>query len=200
MLVIGLTGGLGSGKSTAAGFFSSLGCKTISMDAVARELSRPGCKPYEQIVAAFGQDILDQQGEIQRPLLREIVFADPDKRKILEEILHPAIHQHIQHQLETMDADICIVEIPLLNYKSQFDFIDRILVIDTDPALQAERTQRRDQLSRQQIDAIIGAQIDPASRLALADDIITNNGSKDELRQQVQSLHRQYLRLAQHCS
>ncbi len=200
MLVIGLTGGLGSGKSTAAGFFSSLGCKTISMDAVARELSRPGCKTYDRIVAAFGDKILGPDGEIRRPLLRDMVFADPDKRKILEEILHPAIYRRIQQQLETLDTEICIVEIPLLNYRSQFDFIDRILVIDIDPALQAERTQRRDGLSRQQIDAILDAQIDPASRLALADDVITNNGSKHELQQQVQSLHRQYLRLAQHCS
>jgi dephospho-CoA kinase len=194
--VIGLTGGIGSGKSAAASLFSKLGAQIIDADTIARQLVEADEPALAEIASSFGTDVLTATGELDRAALRRIVFADSAERGRLEAILHPRIRQQIQNEINKVQAPYCIVVIPLLLETGQSDLVDRILVMDVPLATQISRVASRDRLPREEILAIIEAQVSPGTRLAAADDIIENSGGLDELASQVGQLHAKYLEIA----
>lgn len=188
MHVIGLTGGIGSGKSTVANLFRQAGAEIVDMDAIAHQLTEPGQTGYTKIIQHFGMDILNPDKSINRRKLADAVFADPSQLQRLESILHPRIKQAVLKHLKTLRCDLCVIEIPLLNQRNQFGFLDAILVVDCSHEKQIERIQTRNSLNKSQIDAIINAQLDRDNRLKLADDVIDNNGTIDALRERVYKL------------
>lgn len=196
MLKIGLTGGIASGKSTASRFFHSQGIPVIDADIIARELVAPGQPALQQIIDAFGTDIVDENEQLQRVKLRDIVFNDEQSRHRLEGILHPLIRAEMRHRLQRIDAPYCVLAIPLLVETEQTAMVDRVLVIDTDVELQIDRLRRRDGLDDRTINAMLKAQADRDKRLAIADDVVTNNASLEEFEQQLLKLHQDYLRQA----
>ncbi len=196
MLRIGLTGGIGSGKSTVAELFAARGVPVIDADVIARELVAPGQSALEAIVATFGPEILDAQGALNRTCLRERVFSDSKQRLQLEAILHPRIRAEMTARIAALNAPYVVLVIPLLFEAAQTDMVDRVLVVDVPPTLQRERVTARDALSNQQIDAILTAQLDREHRIARADDVIDNSGDRAALEQQVDSLHQRYLALS----
>lgn len=192
MLIIGLTGGIGSGKSTVAEMFQTLGAPIIDMDLIARQVVEPGQPALEKITQTFGASLIDVNGHLNRQQLSEIIFDSTDKRHQLEAILHPLIRQEAERQLAELDATYCIVVIPLLLESDQRSLIDRILVVDAPEHLQISRTVQRDGMSAIQAEKILATQVDRQSRLGAADDIINNTGELNELRLQVEKLDQQY--------
>jgi dephospho-CoA kinase len=197
MLTIGLTGGIGCGKTTVAQYFQTLGITVIDADTIARELVAPNTPAYTAIFHHFGNDILLDSGELDRKKLRTIIFADAEQRKWLEQLLHPLILQEIYQRKKAVTAPYCVLMIPLLLEKNVYHDIDRILVIDADQDLQIARVQQRDQLSLEQINAILATQLAQQERLKLADDVIVNNDKLSRLHKQIEQLHQRYLHLAQ---
>ncbi len=195
MLKIGLTGGIGSGKSSAADRFSQLGVPIIDADVIAREVVKPGQPALEEIVSTFGDQVLGNDGTLDRARLRDIVFTAPQNRARLESIMHPRIHAQILAQIEQLSAPYCIVVIPLLAESKRNYPLDRVLVIDIPEALQLERTATRDRQPTSKINAIIQSQASREQRLNLADDIVENSGSLDELYLQIDKLHKMYVQL-----
>lgn len=196
MLIIGLTGGIGSGKSTVAGLFRSKGIEIIDADLVAREVVDPGEPALDQIAAYFGDSVLDQQGALRRDELRKRVFADSSARVWLEELLHPLIEQRIRQQLAACQSDYCILMSPLLLETNQRELVDRVLVVDVSRETQLQRTLQRDTSSRETVEAIIDVQLSRHDRIELADDVIDNDGKVSDLAHQVDRLHDSYLRMA----
>lgn len=192
-LVIGVTGGIGSGKTTVAQLFSSLGVPVIDADDLAREVVKPGRVAHEAIVRRFGPAILTPSGELNRRELRERVFSDPANRAHIEEIVHPQVYAELARRLDQIDAPYAIVVVPLLLETGGRDLVDRVLVVDTAEETQIERTNRRDGTTRATIEKILAAQLDRQSRLSAADDVIENNASIESLEEAVRALHRQYL-------
>ncbi|MBT8146211.1 MAG: dephospho-CoA kinase [Gammaproteobacteria bacterium] len=196
MLVIGLTGGIGSGKSTVAELFQLKGVPIIDADLIAREVVEPGQPALQEIAEHFGTDILDEHGALRRKALRELVFSSPAERSWLEQLLHPLIHTVIQQRITSCEKPYCILMSPLLLETTQRQLTDRILIVDVDRATQLQRTMQRDASPRETIEAIIDAQISRAQRRAAADDVIVNDGDVSELALQVDRLHANYLNLA----
>ena len=197
MLVIGLTGGIGSGKSTVADLFLQKGIQVIDADLVAREVVAPGEPALQSIAEHFGADIINNNGELQRGVLRKLIFAQPEERDWLEKLLHPIINSIIKQRISDCGPPYCILMSPLLLETAQKNLVDRILVVDVERNTQLERTLARDSGSRETIEAIIDAQISKESRLRAADDLIRNDGTTVELIPQVDRLHDAYLNLAQ---
>jgi len=193
MLVVALTGGIGSGKTTACRLFESLGAPVIDADEIARLLVRPGEPALNQIATQFGQTVLTAEGHLDRPKLRQLIFNNEENKAQLESILHPRIRQEMTRQIAALDSAYCIVAIPLLVETGQMEIADRILVIDTPESEQLKRVTARDNQSEKEVEAIISAQASRAARLKVADDIIQNDGGLEHLRQQVEALHQQYL-------
>ena len=196
MLIIGLTGGIGSGKSTVAGLFRSKGIEIIDADLVAREVVDPGEPALDQITAYFGDSVLDQQGALRRDELRKRVFADSSARVWLEQLLHPLIEQRIRQQLAACQSDYCILMSPLLLETNQRELVDRVLVVDVSRETQLQRTLQRDTSSRETVEAIIDVQLSRHDRIELADDVIDNDGKVSDLAHQVDRLHDSYLQMA----
>jgi len=192
-LVIGLTGGIGSGKSMAAGQFSRLDVPVIDADELAHALVAPGEPALDTILDAFGADYQRPDGQLDRDQLRQLVFTDPACRHRLESILHPLIRNNISELIKATRAPYTVVVIPLLLETGQSDLVDRILVIDAPEQTLIDRVTARDQLPAEEIHAILGSQTDRNTRLAAADDIIINTGTLDELAVKVQALHEKYL-------
>ncbi len=195
-LRIGLTGGIASGKSAAARAFAALGVPVIDADQVAREVVAPGEACLQAVTEEFGSGVLADDGSLDRRALREIVFADPARRRRLEAILHPEIGRRIRAWLEAQDAPYVILESPLLLETSQHRLVDRVLVIDVSEALQLTRTMTRDQCDEARARAILAAQMPRALRLQRAQDIIVNDSGLEELGRQVTDLHQRYQALA----
>jgi dephospho-CoA kinase len=195
MLVIGLTGGIGSGKSTVAKFFAELGVEIIDTDQIAREVVAPDTKALAKIVEHFGKEILDNK-QLNRKKLKDIVFQNSTEREWLEQLLHPLIRQAMGQYILKVKSAYCIVVIPLLVEKKANGIIDRILVVDLPEEQQITRAQQRDDLSRDQVNAILKAQATKEQRLAAADDVIYNDKDLYHLKQQVVKLHQRYLELA----
>jgi len=195
-LRIGLTGGIASGKSAAARAFAALGVPVIDADQVAREVVAPGEACLQAVKEEFGSGVLADDGSLDRRALREIVFADPARRRRLEAILHPEIGRRIRAWLEAQDAPYVILESPLLLETSQHRLVDRVLVIDVSEALQLTRTMTRDQCDEARARAILAAQMPRALRLQRAQDIIVNDSGLEELGRQVTDLHQRYQALA----
>ena len=199
MLKIGLTGGIGSGKSTAAEQFLKLGAPVIDADVIAREIVEPEKPAFEAVIAAFGDQVVGEDGRLDRKALRNIVFADPEQKSRLESILHPQIHTEILHQLEQTAYPYCVVVIPLLAESKRNYPLDRILVVDLPEKLQIARTSTRDKESAKHVEQIIQSQASRQQRLSIADDVIENSGTPATLLKNIDALHQKYLELAR-CS
>ena len=197
MLIIGLTGGIGSGKSTVTKCFDSLGVPVIDADIITRKLVKPGKDALKEIETHFGPDIIQTDGQLNRDWLRARIFENPDERKILEGILHPRAKKYAKEIISKLETPYCILCAPLLIEIGWVDMVQRVLVIDVPRELQIKRTMKRDGIPKSQVETIINAQIDRDSRLAAADDLLTNTGGKASLLEQVKTLHKQYLELAQ---
>ncbi len=196
MLRIGLTGGIGSGKSTVAALFAARGVPIIDADAIARELVEPGQPALAEIVAGFDAGLLDAQGRLDRGRLRARVFGDARQRLRLENILHPRIHDAMVARAAATRAPYTVLVIPLLFEAAQRDLVDRVLVVDAPVELQRERVLLRDRLPSDQLDGILAAQLGREQRRAGADDLIDNSGDAAALEAQVEALHHRYLALA----
>lgn len=194
MLVVGLTGGIGSGKSTVTALFAKKGIAIIDTDQLSRDLTQPNQPALQEIVAQFGQQILQPDGALNRAELRKIIFADEKKRRWLEELLHPLIRAEMQKIISQVQSPYCITVIPLLFETARNPLINRVLVVDAPEILQIERTMIRDHSSREAVAAILKTQVSREKRLSLADDVIVNAGSEQELIPQVDALHKFYLR------
>jgi len=195
-LLVGLTGGIASGKSLVGAMFVKLGAALVDTDIVAREVVAPGEPGLAAVAAAFGPSVLLASGELNRPALRRLVFDDEAKRLTLEAILHPLIRARTRAKLVELTTPYALVAVPLLVETSFKDFVDRILVVDCPEATQLERLMRRDAIPRAEALAMLRAQADRATRLKAAHDVIDNSGSTDATQRQVAQLHGRYLELA----
>lgn len=196
MYVVGLTGGIGSGKSTVAGLFANLGVHVVDADQSARVVVRRGSPALAAIEQHFGPEIISGDGELDRRAMREKVFNNDAERRWLEALLHPLIFDYTLEKLNSADSEYAILESPLLLETTQKELANRILVIDVPEALQIERALLRDNTTKQQIQAIMAAQFSREQRLQMADDILYNDQSQQELETQVLALHQRYLSYA----
>jgi dephospho-CoA kinase len=195
MVVIGLTGGIASGKSVVADEFAKLGIDIIDTDQIARDMVHPTQPAFKKIVDHFGQTILLPDGQLNRKKLKECIFSNVEEKQWLEQLLHPLIRQEVYQRLKQVSSPYCIVSIPLLIETLPHPYIHRILVVDAEPSRQQERLQKRDQLSSEQAGRIMASQATRAQRLAKADDLLENTGSIDALKEKVLALHHRYLNL-----
>ena len=193
---VALTGGIASGKTTVANLFADLGVPVIDTDVIAREVVEPGQPALAKVIEAFGRDVLDTDGRLDRRRMRERIFADPDARLRLEAILHPAIRAEMQRQSRAAGGGYQVLVIPLFTEGKRRDHVNRVLLVDVPEELQVERLMRRDGVSREQAEASLKAQATRAERLAMADDIVRNAGRLDDLREAVAGLHEKYRALA----
>ena len=199
-LVVGLTGGIASGKSAVAAMFVALGAGLVDTDAVAREVVAPGEPGLTAVRAAFGPKVLLPSGELDRAALRGLVFDDDAKRRQLESLLHPLIRAGTLAKLADVAAPYAIVAVPLLVETDFRQLVDRVLVVDCPEHLQLERLMKRDAIPRPEALGMLRAQADRATRLKAAHDIIDNSGTREAMRAQVEVLHRRYLDLASHAA
>ena len=199
VFTVGLTGGIGSGKTTVTELFAALGTGIVDTDEISRQLTASAQPAMVEIARRFGPESVAQDGSMNRAHVRNLVFADPLARKDLEAILHPLIRRESTKQIQESTAAYVILVVPLLfeSGASRPD-IDRILVVDCDPETQVSRVMARSRLSREQVLAIIASQVSRSGRLCGAQDIIVNDGDRDALRLKVASLHTRYLELAAH--
>jgi len=195
-LIIGLTGGIGSGKSAVSRCFEELGITVVDADVAARVVVEPGQPALIQIAEHFGPGVIDANGALDRAALRRIVFEDPGQRRWLESLTHPLIGEEIRRGLREATSPYAVLVSPLLLEAGQDALAHRVLVVDVGEDTQVARTMQRDNNSGEQVRAIIAAQIGRAERLARADDVIENSGSLEELEPKVLALHRRYLELA----
>jgi dephospho-CoA kinase len=194
---VGLTGGIASGKSTAAKFFGALGIPIIDTDQLARDVVEPGQPPLERLVERFGASILTEDGHLDRPALRNIVFSDPKARADLEALTHPAIGAAVEARSAEVGGVYQILVLPLLVEKSLGSQLNRVVVVDCDEELQIRRLQARDGSTLEQARAILNVQTSRGARLKAAHDVIKNDGDMSAVRDQVEKLHALYLELAQ---
>jgi dephospho-CoA kinase len=195
--ILGLTGGIGSGKSAASAWFESQNITVVDADIVAREVVTPGQNTLVEIQRAFGDWVLQDNGELNRVALREHIFKVPEARKTLEQITHPAIRQSIIQQLQHARSAYVILVSPLLFETNQHELTDHTLLIDANESLQIQRASQRDGQSVEQIQNIIRAQMPRVNKQALADDVVLNDGHLEHLYQQLMTLHEKYLALAE---
>jgi dephospho-CoA kinase len=193
---VGLTGGIASGKSTAAKFFGALGIPILDSDQIARDVVEPGQPPLERLVERFGPSILTPDGHLDRPALRDIIFSDPKARADLEALTHPAIGAAMEARSAAAGGPYQVLVIPLLVEKNLGSHVDRVLVVDCDEALQMRRLSARDGTTSKQAQAILNAQAPRAARLKAADDVITNDADMSAVQNQVATLHARYLELS----
>ncbi|MBD9359088.1 dephospho-CoA kinase [Methylomonas fluvii] len=196
MLKIGLTGGIGSGKSTVCRLFAEFGVPIVDADLIARQLVETGQPALSLIAKSFGQQMLNQDGSLNRARLRDAVFTDADKKRELDGIMHPLVYAQIAAEVNTLTADYCIIAVPLLLESKNPYVVDRVLLIDCPVDVQIARVTARDKLTRQQVQAIIDSQMSRQDRLSKADDVIENIAGPEQLAEQVKRLHNSYILLA----
>lgn len=196
MFIVGLTGGIGSGKSTVTECFEQLGIAVVDADILAREVVEPGTPSLIEIGQKFGNSILDENGALNRAKLREIVFTDSAKKSWLEELLHPAIRDLMLSRLQNSPTPYTLLVSPLLLETDQHKLANRVLVVDVPVETQLKRTLKRDGSNEATIKSIINSQIGRAERLAAADDILSNDQPSDTLPARVLPLHKKYLELS----
>ena len=196
-MIVGLTGGIGSGKSEVSRRFENLGIDVIDADVIARDVVSIGKPALNKIAEHFGQQILNTDKTLNRGKLRELIFNNQSEKKWLEDLLHPLVRTEIISQLNKSKSTYQILSSPLLLETSQQDIVDRILVVDADESLQISRAMQRDANNPDQIKKIMSTQMDRSKRCAKADDIISNHGDLDELDAQVKQLHSFYVNLIQ---
>ncbi len=195
-LRVGLTGGIASGKSTVAKLFAALGVPIIDTDLLAREVVAPGTPALTAIIEHFGTDLLAPDGSLERAKLRARIFAAPDERRWLEGLTHPLIRQLTEQRCAAAGGPYQIIAIPLLAETGRDQRVDRVLVVDCEPEAQVRRLQARDGATREAATRILAAQATREQRLAIADDVITNDADIAHLRDQIERLHARYLSLA----
>jgi dephospho-CoA kinase len=193
---VALTGGIASGKSTVADLFAAHGVPVIDTDVIARAVVEPGRPALALVAEAFGADVLDAQGLLDRKRMRERIFTDPAAKRRLEAILHPAIRAEMERQSQAAGGPYQLLVIPLFAEGGRRDHVDRVLLVDVPEELQVQRVMWRDGVSHGQALASLNAQATRAQRLAMADDVLPNTGRVDDLRERVAELHRHYLELA----
>ncbi|MGX8883850.1 dephospho-CoA kinase [Methylovorus sp. SPW-M1] len=195
-MIVGLTGGIGSGKSAAAAQFAALGTPVIDVDVISHQLTAAGQPAVLAIAKELGNDMLNADGSLNRAAVRSKVFEDAAARQQLEGILHPAIYEEAQRQLQQVrnTAPYCIIVVPLLFESERYQqLIDRSLLIDCEESIQIARTMQRSQMSEIEVKNIMAAQLSRETRRQLANDIISNNGSLDELQKNVIAFHQKYI-------
>lgn len=192
--ILGLTGGIGSGKSAASAWFESQGITVVDADIVAREVVQKGQPTLQDIHAAFGDWVLLENGELNRQALREHIFKAPNARQLLESITHPAIRKSIIHQLQAATSPYVVLVSPLLFETNQHKLTDHTLLIDATEELQIQRASQRDGQSIEQIQKIIQAQMPRLQKQSLADDIVLNDGQLEHLHDHLKQLHQLYLK------
>lgn len=196
--LVGLTGGIGSGKSTIADIFAALGVRIIDTDLISRQLTQTRGAAIPAIRATFGTEVIDTDGALNRNRMRELVFGDPTRKKCLESILHPLIYEQTRLLANTAtDAPYTLVVVPLLFESGRYaDWLHRIITVDCPAETQISRTMQRSHMDEAAVRAIMATQFSRAQRLALADEIVTNNGTLDDLKTQVIGMHRRLSTLA----
>jgi dephospho-CoA kinase len=195
-MIIGLTGGIGSGKSAAANFFQDEGITVIDADELAREVIDKNSSGYKSIVDYFGSKIIDSNGLIDRAFLRKEAFDDDKKKKVLESIIHPLVKDLMTKRIATSNSVYSIIMVPLIFETNSMSNYNRILVIDCDPKIQLERATLRDNNSNEQIQKIIDSQCSREERLSIANDVIPNNDSLENLKVRSLAMHKFYLGLS----
>lgn len=195
MKVVALTGGIGSGKSTATQTFARLGVPVIDLDVIAHAFTAAGGALIPQIAGAFGTEFVTEEGALNRPLMRALVFTQPEARAKLNDIMHPAIFDEALRQLAELEASAYVVlAIPLLQESQRYlPYIDHVLVIDCEESLQLERVMQRSGLTAQEARKIIDAQSSRQSRIEVADSVITNNGTRQEFEEKIEQFHKNYI-------
>ena len=193
-MIIGLTGGIGSGKSAAANFFQNEGISVIDTDQLARKVIEKDTPGYSKVVDSFGANILDNNDSIDRAKLREVVFHDSEKRKILESITHPLVRELMIQKISSSTSPYSIIMVPLIFETNSAKNYDRVLVIDCDVEIQLERAMARDENSADVIQKIIDSQCSRSERLSIANDVIPNNHSIEDLQKRSLAMHNFYLR------
>jgi dephospho-CoA kinase len=196
-LVIGITGGIGSGKTAVSDRFKALGVTVVDADIASRVIVEPGRPALVAIAEHFGDDVIQADGSLDRAELRRRVFADPEERRWLERLTHPLINEHIREELEKAESPYAVLVSPLLAETGQSRFCHRILVVDVPEEVQVRRTMARDANDEAQVRKIIEAQASREQRLALADDVIVNDSSLEVLDEEVARLHQLYTEMAQ---
>ena len=196
MLKIGLTGGIGCGKTTVAKIFEQLKIPVIDADEIAHRLVATGQPALAQIQREFGADVLNTDGSLNRQILKELIFSDWKQKEKLESILHPLVYQSIQLELKRLNAPYCIISIPLLFETNMTHLVDRTLVVDCPVEAQIERLLKRDKMTIERIKSIIGSQVSRDFRIAQANDLIDNSKTDDRLAEEVKKLHNFYLSLS----
>jgi dephospho-CoA kinase len=196
VFVVGLTGGIGSGKSTVANCFIALGVTVVDADIAARLVVEPGTGALQQIASRFDDAILLADGTLDRSQLRSIIFNEPDQKQWLESLLHPLISKEIVRQIQSANSDYCVFVSPLLLETNQHQLCDKTLVIDAPEHLQIKRTLSRDSSNEEEIRRIIASQISRQGRLDKADDVLENSGDLMAIEVAGSALHQRYLRLA----
>jgi dephospho-CoA kinase len=189
---VGLTGGIGSGKSTVANLFQQHGIDIIDADQIARQLTRPGTPQFERIREVFGGAVIDDSGLLDRGALGDIVFKCGTKREILETILHPPIREHMLERSKQSNSPYCILEIPLLIESGQYREMDRVLVVTCKTSIRKQRLQQNRDIDLQTINRILDSQMSDEERCAEADDVIVNDSTIASLEKQVSTLHKTY--------
>jgi len=190
MIVVGLTGGIGSGKSAVTKIFEGLGVKVVDADVASRQPVMKGEPALKKIAEKFGANILTSEGELDRRKLREIIFNDNSAKDWLENLLHPLIHQILIDDLTSASSSYAILVSPLLFETNQKDLCSKTIVVDTSEDRQIDRTSKRDNVEASQVKSIIDSQLDRKSRNELADIIILNDGSLQELEEKVKKIHK----------
>ena len=194
-MIIGLTGGIGSGKSAAAALFKDIGVDLIDADDLARDSLSINSEGYKLFIEEFGDKYLDENKNINRELIRKLIFNDSDVKSKLENIIHPIVRSGIETFIKNKKSDYCIIVVPLIFEKNSSKIYDRILVIDCDVDVQISRTSKRDNQTKSDIKNIVNKQASREQRLSIADEVIVNNGSLDLLRNEVLKIHKKYLEI-----
>ena len=195
--VVGLTGGIGSGKTVVSDHFISLGVTVIDTDVLARQIVEPGQPALESLISAFGKNIVFESGHLNRAQLRKLAFANDESKAKLDLITHPAIRQEAIKKIAAVSAPYCLVVVPLLSANSEFsELMKRILVVSAETNTKIRRVQQRSGLTRNEVERIMQTQLADEQRRLLADDIIENNTSLESVFQQVELLHQRYLEMA----
>ena len=197
-MIVGLTGGIGSGKSAAANFFVELGVDLIDADDLAKNVLNKNSKGYKLFINEFGEQYLDNDKNIDRDLLRKTIFNDSDKKNKLENIIHPQVRSGIEEFINTSKSDYCVVVVPLIYETRSSSYYDRILVIDCNEEIQINRSAIRDNKENNEIKKIISKQASREERLSIADDVILNNRTLDSLKEEVIKLHKKYIKMLNH--
>ena len=194
-MIIGLTGGIGSGKSAAAALFKDIGVDLIDADDLARDSLSINSEGYKLFIEEFGDKYLDENKNINRELIRKLIFNDSDAKSKLESIIHPIVRSGIETFIKNKKSDYCIIVVPLIFETNSSKIYDRVLVIDCDVDVQISRTSKRDNQTKSDIENTVNKQATREQRLSIADDVIVNNGSLDLLKNEVLKIHKKYLEI-----